>query len=377
MQEINMSQLPYLIKLMDDESPTIRRTIIDKILQLGNEVLDEITKQKIEISKKNYRKLETLFAKKITSLPNIQKQWLSVLRTEKDIERLIKFCQFIIYHQEQQNDLRKALAKICRQFDNAEKEVNAKTLAKYLFTKRKIQYASCDFDNPELENIHTIINNKVGSPIGLLALYILVAHLLGFEVKGGYLNGNIFACTDNEIVEFSDLGNIVTIENFYEKHKLQNDRFLITIDTIILKILQQLFVTYENKKHWQKRRQILHFMNDYELYLEQLNIVPQKIVHSQVLFHVGQVITHKKYGYRGVIVDLDLQPNNTKPDIYLGSQPWYSILVHNSYQNTYIPQNNLMLDISPKPVNNPLMDYFFDEFNNGVYSRNSRVWKTN
>ena len=374
MQKLDMSQLPYLIRLMDDESPQIRETIMQKILQLGSEVLDEIKKQQLDISTKNYHKIENLFTKRTSKLPSIAKQWLNVLRTTSSIERLSKLCQLIIYFQGDQQSLPVVLGKICRLFSPTQN--NATALAEYLFIKRKIQYASCDFDNPRLENLYHVTNEKTGSPLSLLVLYMLSAYMLEFEVKGGFYKGNFFACTEDDmVVEFHKLGNIIPLENFCRENNITKHDFIINIDTIILQLLDQLFNAYENKNSWQKRQQVLELINDYEMYLEQLKIIPKKIVDSQVKFRVGQIVVHKKYGYRGVIVDLDLQSNKKTKDMYIGSQPWYRVLVHNSNQNTYIPQCNIMVDYQLQEVINPLVSYFFDGFHDGIYHRNNRLWK--
>lgn len=369
-----MSQLPYLIKLMDDDSPQIRQTIMEKILQLGSEVLSEIEKQQLDVSAKNYHKIENLFTKRTAKLPSIAMQWLNVLRTTSSIERLSKLCQLIMHFQGDQQNLSIVLGKICRLF--SPEENNAAALAKYLFIKRKIQYATCDFDNPRLENLYHVTTEKLGSPVSLLVLYMLSSYMFEFEVKGGFFKGNFFACTEDDmVVEFHNLGNIIPLERFCRENNIEKHDFIINIDTIILQLLDQLFDAYESKNNGQKRQQILEMINDYEMYLEQLQIIPKKIVDSQVKFRVGQIVVHKKYGYRGVIVDLDLQSNKQTKDIYIGPQPWYRVLVHNSNQNTYIPQCNVMVDYQLNEVVNPLVSYFFHGFNDGVYHRNNRLWK--
>ncbi|BBM82364.1 heat shock protein HspQ [Candidatus Uabimicrobium amorphum] len=374
MQNRDMSQLPYLIKLMDDDSPQIRQTIMNKISQLGNEVLEEIEKQQLPISAKNYRQIEQLFTKRYPKPPSVEKQWLNVLRTTSSIERLAKFCQLIMLLQGDKQSLRVALEKICRLY--SPNENNAVALAEYLFIKRKIQYASCDFDDPRRENLYHVTTQKLGSPLSLLVLYMLTAHMLDFEVKGGFLRGNFFACTEDDmIVEFHNLGNAVPLEKFCRENSIEKRDLIINIDTIILQLLDQLLTAYESKNNWEKRNQVLQLTNDYAMYLEQLNITAKKIVDSQVKFRIGQIVVHKKYGYRGVIVDLDLQSNKQTQDIYLGSQPWYRVLVHNSHQNTHIPQCNLMKDDQLKEVINPLVNYFFDGFHDGIYHRNNRLWK--
>ena len=90
-------------------------------------------------------------------------------------------------------------------------------------------------------------------------------------------------------------------------------------------------------------------------------------------FKIGQLVKHRRYGYRGVVAKLDrvcqadddwYQSNQTQPDKL---QPWYHVLVHDSPHTTYAAQTSLMPDESSEPINHILVDYFFGSFENGLY----------
>ena len=99
-------------------------------------------------------------------------------------------------------------------------------------------------------------------------------------------------------------------------------------------------------------------------------------------FDAGDVIFHKKYGYRGVVVNFDIncqapdawyQSNQSQPD---RNQPWYHILVDGNQQVTYVAQSNLVYDQLEKPVIHPMLNLFFsghDEEKN-KYLRNTIPW---
>lgn len=97
-------------------------------------------------------------------------------------------------------------------------------------------------------------------------------------------------------------------------------------------------------------------------------------------FRPGDLVRHKRYKYRGVVVKIDpccqadenwYLSNHTQPD---KGQPWYHVLVHNSTSATYPAESSLEKDYSDEPINNPLIGMFFRSFRNGRYVRNKRHW---
>jgi heat shock protein HspQ len=103
------------------------------------------------------------------------------------------------------------------------------------------------------------------------------------------------------------------------------------------------------------------------------------------LYAPGQLVRHRRYGYRGVVVDFDTtclaeelwyHRNRTQPP---RNQPWYHVLVDGSEATTYAAQTSLMPDDSGEPVTHPLVVVFFESFAAGRYERNEnriRGWTT-
>ena len=91
-------------------------------------------------------------------------------------------------------------------------------------------------------------------------------------------------------------------------------------------------------------------------------------------YQVGQIVSHKLFGYRGVIVDVHRNYQGTeewyervaksKPP---KDQPWYEVLVHDSSRTTYVAERNLDIDISGMPIEHPMIRMFFNEFHKGRY----------
>ena len=97
-------------------------------------------------------------------------------------------------------------------------------------------------------------------------------------------------------------------------------------------------------------------------------------------FEPGDLVRHKSYGYRGVVVALDsfckaseewYQSNKTQPS---KKQPWYHVLVNQAAHVTYSAQSNLLPDDTAEPVTHPMTNLFFSGFEEGRYLRNEVPW---
>lgn len=93
-------------------------------------------------------------------------------------------------------------------------------------------------------------------------------------------------------------------------------------------------------------------------------------------FSLGQIVYHRKFGYRGVIFKVDAKYSGTD-DWYnimaISSppkeMPWYHVLVHNSSYSTYVTEYNLCTDSISKPVKHPLLIKYFERYFNGRYAK--------
>ena len=96
----------------------------------------------------------------------------------------------------------------------------------------------------------------------------------------------------------------------------------------------------------------------------------------RVNFSVGEVIHHRLFHYRGVIVDVDKDFQGSAQWYAVvaksrppKNEPWYHVLVDGSAHSTYVAEQNLELDDSGDPIEHPMLEHFFANFDNGKYVR--------
>ena len=95
---------------------------------------------------------------------------------------------------------------------------------------------------------------------------------------------------------------------------------------------------------------------------------------SAAKFEVGQIVHHQKFGYRGVVFDVDPyfqgtdewyeQVARSRPP---KDRPWYHVLVHDAAHTTYVAERHLEPDPEGGPIHHRLLDHLFGDFENGRY----------
>ena len=95
---------------------------------------------------------------------------------------------------------------------------------------------------------------------------------------------------------------------------------------------------------------------------------------SEANFAIGQIVQHRLFNYRGVIIDVDYN--------YLGTdqwydqvarsrppkdQPWYHILVDNAVHQTYVAERNLEKSVDITEIHHPMLQLYFVDIESGYY----------
>ncbi len=91
-------------------------------------------------------------------------------------------------------------------------------------------------------------------------------------------------------------------------------------------------------------------------------------------FSIGQIIHHRLFDYRGVIIDVDYkflgsdiwyqQVARSKP---AKDQPWYHVLVDSAVHQTYVAEKNLEHSENNDPIHHLLLDHYFTGIEKGYY----------
>jgi len=96
-------------------------------------------------------------------------------------------------------------------------------------------------------------------------------------------------------------------------------------------------------------------------------------------FQVGQIVEHQKFGYRGVVFDLDevFALSDAWYDTVARSRPprdkpWYHVLVDGARHTTYVAERHLAESSDRTQIAHPQLGDWFDHFDGVRYRPRGR-----
>ena len=106
-------------------------------------------------------------------------------------------------------------------------------------------------------------------------------------------------------------------------------------------------------------------------------------VYKDPLFNIGDIVKHRIYPFRGVIVDVDPEFSNT--EVWYQSipaeirpsreQPYYHLMAENTetFYTAYVSQQNLVGDGENGPLEHPDLEEIFSGMDHGKYHLRNEV----
>ena len=95
---------------------------------------------------------------------------------------------------------------------------------------------------------------------------------------------------------------------------------------------------------------------------------------ARAKFYIGQIVHHRRFDYRGVVIDVD--PEFSGSDGWYDSvartrprrdQPWYRVLVDGAEQETYVAEWHLEPDLTGEPIRHSAIERVFTGYADGRY----------
>lgn len=436
---VDRSQLPFLLKLIDDPSATTQTALAKALAEFG----PELPRLFRDLDPPPTRDRRDAVRRLLTPIwrDTLVSNWLDYRTGETDRDRLeIGMCKIsdfltgLIFPDEPVGILLDKLADEC---DARTPSPTARQLARFLFETCGLRGATDDYHSPEHSALAFAIHEKRGLPITLVAIFMLVGKRLGLDIRGCNFPGMFLAIAYEDepiLVDCFNGGQFLDAETFDRQMERMPVSYsdILKLETdaegMLRRVVRNLVNAYQQADQPDNRDAMVvllrhmsrtqsagvagiqidadgvsgELLPDAQQFPTSAPTVPspglvvgelpgdvagEEPLHDMAaagaaaVFGVGQIVQHKQYGYRGVIVDYDAQCEADEAWYWANqshapprNQPWYHVLVHNSSVVIYAAESSLLPDISDEPVVHPLMPMFFIEKAPGHYVRNDRPW---
>ena len=190
-----MRDLPFLLRLLDDPSPTVRERVVARIRGLGTDVWNHIEAENLPLSAEQRALLEDIFSSRDER--SLRAQWAR-LQGESDDALYLEKCLLALGRwqigETQAARAGDLLDDLAGAFLALEPCPDAVALATFLFDECGLRGASAsDYYNPLNSNLTHVLQSGAGLPITLASIFILVGARVGLQIEGCNFPGHFLA----------------------------------------------------------------------------------------------------------------------------------------------------------------------------------------
>lgn len=392
---IDSKQIPYLLRLVDDESSLVQEKVFSELASFGPALKDEIKKLSLPLTSVQNQYINQIYH--LNKRDWLKQIWPSWFELEDDYEKLegaLTILSDFLNNYDPNISLKRLLDVLAVQYKERHRLKDERILARYLFKEKGLQGDEHDYYSPQNCNLSYVICEKKGIPISLASIYMLVGKRLGLNIEGCHFPGHFLARINHKgkkvFVDCFSSGQIIQLEDMLNlrsdiqdgMEEILNEK--IEAETIIRRVLANLVRAYQMQENSEDGELMIGLFQDLDTRVAHKRI--PELSPDEIIIDIGpqldpgQIVQHSRLGYRGIIVEVDTRYKTVEKwhdgnrIQYSRRQPWYHVLVHDSDQVTYVAEANLLEDFSNLEVKHPLLSYFFDMTQDGVYIRNSNPW---
>jgi len=283
---IDNNELEYLLALLDDEDENIYSSIKERFIQHGDYSVDYLKKhldnENFLIKKRANEIISILKFEEIESKFAVLAMKGSNEILEEAMMLISQFGYPAISVKDYTDKIEKMYLEILSSLVKIDPDINSippievlNTINNYLFFEKAYKGNTENYYDPDNSYINKVIDTKLGNPIALSVLYILISKKLGLPVFGINLPGHFIIKYSNVREEFFidpfNKGVLISkkdAKEFLKKAGMATDDLesipylRATSDKeIVLRILRNLIEVYKEKNEAVKSAQLEKLMN--------------------------------------------------------------------------------------------------------------------
>jgi regulator of sirC expression with transglutaminase-like and TPR domain len=184
-------QLPFLLRLLEDDSPEVRGAVMDQFAAFGDALEDHLRGVPLPGDTRLIRSLLREGRRR-----RLSAGWASLAAVSGDKERLEAGHDMLsrfLRPEGGAGTLTQALDELAGEFNGGLYEKDVLSLSEFLFRIKGMSGAREAYYEPLNSDLLHVITKREGLPISLVCVYMLVAHRLGMVVEGCNLPGHFLA----------------------------------------------------------------------------------------------------------------------------------------------------------------------------------------
>jgi hemimethylated DNA binding protein len=380
------SQIPHLIQLLDDECPEVSDAIAAELYSLGPRLEDELATRELAPNPAQQAGLREIVQRiRGDFLRRNWGSWFQLPDGPSKLEAAYSQLSPCINPELNPEPIAGLLDDLAARFHERHRYPSVFELATFLFEREGLVGADDDYYDARHSDLASVITGKRGIPISLTAIFMLVGERVGIKIEGCNFPGHFLArCKVDKVTYLIDCfggGRFIRTDDFVRAksaERLSGEEIVQSHCSTLAwmgRSLRNLVHSYQRTGNNEQALLMVDLLNAVEREEKSLQ---HDGTRRQPAFRPGQLVRHRRYGYRGVIVDYDLeckaddgwyQHNHTQPT---RDQPWYHVLVDGAEHTTYAAQTSLESDDQSSEIRHPLLTVFFSDFVSGRYIRNSQ-----
>ncbi len=201
--------LSALIRLLADDHPDVVNTVRSKLLDLGDQAIPFL-KEAAESHQAPKIRLECRALLEKIRVTQVSRQWeeLSGLPDDRlDLEEGAFLLSSVTYPDFDAGLYRRRLDELADQIrphlkSSAKPKDRLSAMNRYLFQGEKFRGNWSDYFDPENSYLNRVIDRKLGIPISLSVLYLLIGKRLGIPISGAGIPGHFMVKYQEGRTEF-------------------------------------------------------------------------------------------------------------------------------------------------------------------------------
>ena len=274
-----VAQLPFLLRLLDDDSPRVRQRVELRLREFGADLEEQVRAlglaSHIELSPRQQAALDVLLAQTArTRNSGDALSWL-LWRDEPDALRRLEIALNALSQWQDDNEysrssLTQILDNLTDEFRASGRPWHPETLSAWLFMDKALSGDTLDYYDPRNSNLVSVIESQRGNPISLTCVFMLVAHRLGLDVRGCNFPGHFLAHarvgSEDLLFDCFDSGRLLspTETAAIRKAEPQLLQAPASPEAIIARVLRNLYVAYDHNGDFPKARFVRELLQHLE-----------------------------------------------------------------------------------------------------------------